>query len=113
MKNSHDVKLSRHNKFYVLDNYHDMYNTRISPEQIILNISSDIQALRFTPSDPLHLSFLIAGANLYAAMMGVPRCEDKDAVKAMAEGKKRETRKTYIIEKYRFESITCHICVRL
>lgn len=41
--------------------------------------------IKFDPSDPLHLEFVVAAANLYAANLGIPANQDRDQIKALAE----------------------------
>lgn len=44
--------------------------------------------LRFDPADELHLSFVAAAANLYAANLGLPACRDMAAVRNFAQSAK-------------------------
>jgi len=43
-------------------------------------------AIKFDASDELHLEFVMAAANLYAAALGVPACHEKERVRKMASG---------------------------
>jgi len=42
--------------------------------------------IRFDPADSLHLDYVLAAANLYAANLGVLECRDKEVVRKMAAG---------------------------
>lgn len=41
-------------------------------------------AIKFDASDSLHLDFVLAAANLYAANLGIPACRDRDLVAKLA-----------------------------
>lgn len=40
--------------------------------------------IKFDPNDPLHLDFVIAASNLYAANLGIPQCRDPARIKQLA-----------------------------
>mmetsp|Transcript_15034 Transcript_15034/g.31101 ORF Transcript_15034/g.31101 Transcript_15034/m.31101 type:complete len:672 (+) Transcript_15034:3-2018(+) len=41
-------------------------------------------AIKFDPNDTLHMEYIMAAANLYAANLGIPQCRDVEAVRKMA-----------------------------
>jgi ubiquitin-activating enzyme E1 len=43
-------------------------------------------AIAFDSNDDLHMEFVLAAANLYAAALGVPQCRDKEQARKMAAG---------------------------
>jgi len=43
-------------------------------------------AINFDPHDGLHIQFVMAAANLYAANLGIAQCRDKDKIVKMASG---------------------------